>query len=78
MILLNCARNITLAMRMGFNEEKMTSFGKIDVFRPKSEEFSAYLEQVELYFEANGIKEEKQVPVFLSLLGAKTYSLLRM
>ena len=52
----------------------MTSFGKIDVFNPEVEEFSAYLERIELYFEANGIRE---VPVFLSLLGAKTYSLLR-
>jgi len=55
----------------------MTSFGKIDVFQPEAEEFSAYLERVELYFEANGIKQDKQVPVFLSVLGAKTYSLLR-
>ena len=55
----------------------MTSFGKIDVFNPEVEEFSAYLERIELYFDANGIREEKQVPVFLSLLGAKTYSLLR-
>ena len=55
----------------------MISFGKIDIFQPESEDFSAYLERVELYFKANGIKEEKQVPLFLSLLGAKTYSLLR-
>ena len=55
----------------------MTSFGKIDGFNPEVEEFSAYLERIELYFVANGISEEKQVPVFLSLLGAKTYSLLR-
>ena len=55
----------------------MTSFGKIDGFNPEVEAFSAYLERIELYFVANGISEEKQVPVFLSLLGAKTYSLLR-
>jgi len=61
----------------GIKQTVMTSFGKIDVFQPEAEEFSAYLERVELYFEANGIKEDKQVPVFLSLLGAKTYSLLR-
>ena len=52
-------------------------FGKIDVFQPDSEVFSAYLERIELYFEANGIEEGEQVPVFLSLLNAKTYSLLR-
>ena len=51
--------------------------GKIDVFQPESEVFSTYLERIELYFEANGIEEKKQVPVFLSLLDAKTYSLLR-
>jgi len=55
----------------------MTSFGKINVFEPDSEVFSAYLERIELYFEANGIEEGKQVPVFLSLLDTKTYSLLR-
>ena len=48
----------------------MTSFGKIDDFNPEVEEFSAYLERIELYFVANVINEEKQVPVFLSLLGA--------
>ena len=46
-------------------------------FNPEVEEFSAYLERIELYFDANGIREEKQVQVFLSLLGAKMYSLLR-
>jgi len=53
----------------------MSSFGKIDVFQPESEVFSAYLEQTELYFEANGIEKTKQVPVFLSSLDSKTYSL---
>ena len=56
----------------------MTSFGKIDVFNPEVEKFSTYLERIELYFDTNGIREEKQIPVFISLLEAKTYSLLRM
>jgi len=38
----------------------MTSFGKIDVFKPEVEEFSAYLEQIELYFEADAIFNEKR------------------
>ena len=37
---------------------------------------SAYLERVDIFFQANGIAEEKQVGIFLSLLGAKIYSLL--
>jgi len=38
----------------------MNSFGKIDVFNPKVEEFSAYLERIELYFEANEISDERK------------------
>ncbi len=37
----------------------------------------AYLERIELYFQANDIATAKQVPVFLSVIGASTYSLLR-
>ena len=36
-----------------------------------------YLERVELYFSVNEVKREKQVPVFLNLLGRETYALLR-
>ena len=35
-----------------------------------------YLERVELYFSANKVKHEKQVPVFLNLLSWKAYALL--
>ena len=37
----------------------------------------AYVERASLYFQANGISEEKQLPVFLSSIGGKTYELLR-
>ena len=37
----------------------------------------AYLELGSLYFEANDIAEDKQVPILLILIGAQTYSLLR-
>ena len=36
-----------------------------------------YLEHVELFFAANGIKDEKKVAVFLSVIGPKNYALLR-
>ena len=36
-----------------------------------------YLEQVELFFTANSIANDKKVAVFLSMVGGKTYSLLR-
>ena len=35
------------------------------------------LNRAELYFEANKIEERRKVPVFLSVLGSKTYSVLR-
>ena len=54
----------------------MATFGKLKEFEPENEKISAYLERVELYFTANDIKE-RQVPIFLSVIGAKTYSLLR-
>ena len=45
-------------------------------FDPDTETMSAYLERVDIFFQAKGIAEEKQVGIFLSLLGAKIYSLL--
>ena len=54
----------------------MASIGKIQEFNPVSERISTYLERVELFFTANGIADEKQVPVFLSIIGGKNYTLL--
>ncbi len=46
-------------------------------FQPESELLSAYLERVELFFVANDVAEGKKVAVFLSVIGSRTYSLLR-
>ncbi len=54
-----------------------TSFGQIDHFDPDNEGTEAYLERVELYFQANGIADAKRVPVFLSVIRGKNYALLR-
>ena len=35
------------------------------------ENIAAYLERVELFFAANGIEGEKEVPVFLTAIGEK-------
>ena len=51
--------------------------GRIKEFCPESSAIDAYLERVELYFEANHVNQEEQVPVFLSVIGEKTYMLLR-
>ena len=56
----------------------MSSIGKIEEFKPEEEAITAYLERMELFFAAaNGIKEEKKVTVFLTVVGATTYTLLR-
>ena len=55
----------------------MTSFGRIKEFRPEEETIDSYLERIEIFFTANGIAAEKQVPVFLSVIGSKTYAILR-
>ena len=53
------------------------TFGRIQEYQPENELFSAYLERVELFFLANGVEDDKRVPIFLSVVGSKTYSVLR-
>ena len=55
----------------------MATYGKLTEFRPGEEEFSAYFECVELYFAANGVAEDKKVPIFLKSIGGTAYGLLR-
>ena len=55
----------------------VTSHGRIDEFQQENESIEAYLERVDLYFAANDIAEGKRVAVFLSVIGGKTYTLLR-
>ena len=53
------------------------TLGRLDEFRPEEGPFTTYLERAEIFFAANNIPESKQVSVFLSAIGAATYSLLR-
>ena len=50
---------------------------KIESFDESLETWSSYVERLERYFALNDIKKEKQVPALLTLLGRKTYNLLR-
>ena len=54
----------------------MATVGHNEAFNPDNERISAYLEQVELFFIANGVAEGKQVATLLSVIGRKTYALL--
>lgn len=55
----------------------MSFVGKIEAFDSTTEDWETYIERVELYFTANDVEEEKKVATLLSLMGAKTYILLR-
>lgn len=55
----------------------MATHGKLQEFQPNVEGIASYLEHKEIYFKANDIAEGKQVPVFLSVIGGRIYSLLR-
>jgi len=43
----------------------------MEKFQPENESISAYLERIEMYFSANAVEEDKQVAVFLSVIGAR-------
>lgn len=55
----------------------MALFGRIDEFKPENEPWSAYIERLEQFFEANNIADERQVATLLCVMGATTYGLLR-
>jgi len=52
------------------------TIGSITEFKAESEKIETYLECMQLFFEANGIKEDKQVPVLLTVIGSTMYDLL--
>ena len=55
----------------------MTAIGKIESFDETQEKWETYVERVEQFFLANNIDEDHQAPTLLSLMGSKTYTLLR-
>jgi hypothetical protein len=53
-----------------------TLLGSIGQYN-ESEDFELYEERVKLYFTANNVPADKQVPAFLTFIGPKTYSVVR-
>ena len=51
--------------------------GTLHEFDPKADNISTYLERLQLYFEANGVKEESKVAVLLTVIGARASDTLR-
>ena len=54
----------------------MSLIGSVGPYE-ESEKFSTYVDRVKLFFSANAVKEDKQVPAFLSLIGPKIYGLVK-
>ena len=52
--------------------------GKIDCFDETVETWPIYIERLDQYFAVNEIAEENFLAALLSLMGPKTYSLLRL
>ena len=55
----------------------MATHGTLKEFQPDSESILAYLERTEIYFAANKVEDERKSSVLLSVIGAKTYGILR-
>lgn len=54
----------------------MAYIGKIKEFEPLTEAFKTYLKRLKLYFEINGIEDDKKTKIFLLMIGSKTYETL--
>ena len=55
----------------------MATFGNVGEFVVENETIASYLEWVQLFMEANNMKADKKAAVLLSVIGAKTYGLIR-
>ena len=51
--------------------------GSMSEFNPDTERITPYLERLTLYLKVNKITGDSVVPAILSIIGGKTYSLLR-
>ena len=57
--------NTTVAMTME------ASLGSMNAFDPDMDDWSAYVERLELFFTVNEIKDKKKVSVLVTFLGVK-------
>ena len=54
-----------------------STLGTLQEFKPEVETITAYLERLKAYYDANDVQSGKRVAVLLSVIGPKTYSILR-
>ena len=55
----------------------MPTIGRIEPFEEQEGTWDQYQERFEQYFIANDVANDKRIPLNLSLIGGKTYALLR-
>ena len=55
----------------------LPTFGQIQEFQADSETISAYVECIDVFYNTINVPEEKKMSVLLSVIGGKTYVLLR-
>ncbi|XP_031338346.1 uncharacterized protein K02A2.6-like [Photinus pyralis] len=51
--------------------------GTIEQYNPKTGNFEEYKERMEQYFLCNDVPDDRKVPLFLTLIGGQTYSILK-
>ncbi|XP_071949803.1 uncharacterized protein [Antedon mediterranea] len=54
-----------------------TIIGRLDPYDGEAEDWASYVKRLEAYFTTNGVDDDKRVPTVLSLIGPKTYGLLK-
>ena len=52
------------------------TFGQISKFQPELESIETYEQRVKMLLQANEVDTEKEVPIFLSIIGASNFALL--
>ena len=55
----------------------VTYFGRMDAFDPKVEEWSTYVERLEMFFVVNNVPDDKKAASLLTLIGGRMYALLK-
>ncbi|XP_075535031.1 uncharacterized protein LOC142570543 [Dermacentor variabilis] len=55
----------------------MSRLGRLDEYDPKVQNFESYVERFEHYIRANEIAEAKKLSVFLTVIGAEAYEILK-
>ena len=64
------------ASATSFSAPMASYFGRMENFDPKVEEWSTYVERLEMFCVVNNVPDEKRASNLLTLIGGKTYALL--